>query len=304
MEQQLPIVQEAADIQVLTGFLNSLQSYSQDLVQHLQSGARLCHYTSLEGAIGIIGGGDLWLTNSRFSNDAEELNLGYRIVKNVIDQKEQEAQTSPGSHDWLRRLRVKFEATQSEQVYICCFCEENNLLSQWLGYADGGGGVSIEFDATGFTAISGADSLYGLMRLWRVFYDSGQQNEIIRKCIDYPYWPVSNEDERIPYIVQALQFFMPTFKNGDFRAEKERRLIFTPNPSASLKPQFRTRRSLLVPYLNLSELSQQSFRLPIKTVVVGPSRYGSSNVESIKMLLLAKGYPDVAVEASSTPYRG
>src|SRR5688572_1799270 len=60
------------DIAVLTGFLNSLESYSEELVQHLRSGQKLCHYTTLGGAIGIIESGDLWLTNSRYSNDDEE----------------------------------------------------------------------------------------------------------------------------------------------------------------------------------------------------------------------------------------
>lgn len=54
----------------LVGFLNSLESYSSDLVQELRAGVKLCHYTTLDGAIGIVQGGDLWLSHLRFSTSA------------------------------------------------------------------------------------------------------------------------------------------------------------------------------------------------------------------------------------------
>jgi hypothetical protein len=146
------------------------------------------------------------------------------------------------------------------------------------------------------------------MRLWKVFYDREQQRKIIRDSIDYPYWPVSNEDERIRFVVDALQFFMPTFKNGDFREEQERRLIFTPCPTALPKPRFRTRRGLLVPYFSLQELSgslgpSSVCNLPIKGVLIGPGPHRNLNVESCKMLLAKHAYLSVPVQASTTPYR-
>ena len=309
MDETTPARRPPIDIGTLTQFLNSLESYSQDLVQHLRSGQTLCHYTSLEGAIGIIGGGDLWLTNSRYSNDDEELNYGNRLVDTVLDELEGETTANAPRLDWLRRLRSQLRDVRGDQVYVCCFCEKDNLLSQWRGYADNGGGVSIEFDPIGFTAVAGPDCAYGLMRLWKVFYEREQQRKIIRDCVDYPYWPVAGEDDRIRFVVDALQFFMPTFKNGDFREEQERRLIFTPYPATSPKPKFRTRRSLLVPYFSLRELSNPAgyvsgFKLPIKGVLIGPGLHRALNVESTRMLLAKHDYLDVPVQASTTPYRG
>ena len=191
-------------------------------------------------------------------------------------------------------------------MYVCCFCERDNLLSQWRGYAENGGGVSLEFDPHGFTAVTGPDSAHGLMRLWKVFYDRGQQPKIIRDCVEYPYWPVAGEDDRIRLVIDALQFFMPTFKNGDFQREQERRLIFTPYPTALPKPKFRTRRGLLVPYFSLRELSDSaglgsSLKLPIKGVLVGPGLYRTLNVESARIVLAKREYLGVSVEASTTP---
>lgn len=298
------------DIYTLTKFLNSLQSYSQDLVQHLQSGQKLCHYTSLEGVIGIIGGRDLWLTNSRFSNDDEETNYGHGLVDEILDDLRQVATNDGTRVDWLGRLADRIASSRGDQVYVCCFCEKDNLLSQWRGYAENGGGISIEFDPDGFTAFTGPDSLHGLMRLWKVFYDCEQQRKIVRACIDYPHWPAQGDDEKIPFIVDALQFFIPTFKNSDFRYEQERRLIFTPHPTAVPKPKFRTRRGLLVPYFSLQELSNPTglrdpyFRLPIRSILVGPSPHRALNVQSTRLMLDTNECSHVPALASPTPYRG
>ncbi len=293
------------DIDRLSQFLDSLTSYSVDLVQHLHSGQKLCHYTTLEGAIGIIGGGDLWLTHSRFSNDDEELSYGNRVVDEVLDELEREV---PPTLPWLPRLRAQLGAARGDHVYICCFCEADNLLSQWRGYAENGGGVSIEFDPAGFTAFTGPDCAFGLMRLWKVFYEPGQQKKIIRDCINYSGRPLESDDDRVRHVVDAIQFFMPTFKKSDFREEQERRLIFTPRVAMNVKPSFRTRRGLLVPYYGLRELSPQSgsggATLPIKHVTIGPSAHRAMNVESARMILESHGYSGVPVEASTTPYRG
>ena len=142
-----------------------------------------------EGAIGIISGGDLWLTNSRYSNDDEELNCGHRLVDSVLDELQKEAAADASRLNWLRKLRVRIRAARGDQVYVCCFCERDNLLSQWRGYAENGGGVSLEFDPHGFTTVTGPDSAHGLMRLWKVFYDRGQQQKIIRDCVEYHTGP-------------------------------------------------------------------------------------------------------------------
>ena len=310
MDQPLAAPRQPIDIEILIQFLNTLTSYSHDLVQHLHSGQKLCHYTNLESAISILGGGDLWLTNSRYSNDDEELNYGHRLVDAVIDELEHDSSADTSRVHWLRTLHKQLRAARGDQVYVCCFCEQDNLLSQWRGYAENGGGISIEFDPDGFTAVAGPGCPHGLMRLWKVFYDPEQQKKIIRECVEYPYWPAADEDARTRWVVDALQFFMPTFKNSDFREEQERRLIFTPYALALPKLKFRTRRGLLVPYFSLRELSEPGglrvapFRLPIKGLLVGPSLHRALNVESVRMMLDKHEYLGIPVQASRTPYRG
>jgi hypothetical protein len=301
--------QPPIDLKALRSFLDSLGSTNADLVQHLQSGQKLCHYTTLEGAIGIVTRGDLWLSNARFSNDDEEMNYGHRLLDVVLAELEGEAAFNTPELEFLKNVRACIETTRGQYVYICCFCEQDNLLSQWRGYAENGGGVSIEFDPQSFIAVTGPDSQHGLMRLWKVFYTKEQQQRIIRQCIDYPGWKLGTGDERVRLTVDALQFFLPTFKSSDFREEQERRLVFSPYPGISPRPGFRRRGALLVPYYSLRELSDPSstgagMRLGINHVLIGPGPQKMLNVESVRMMLAEYGYTNVPVEASSTPFRG
>lgn len=293
------------DIYSLQNFLNSMSSYSADLVQHLGSGAKLCHYTTLEGALGMIEGGDIWLSHLRFSNDDEELRYGQRLVRDEISNLLAEVPVDLNKQNLLSKVQQRLAQSEDQAIYICCFCEVDNLLSQWRGYADNGGGVSIEFDPELLRGVSGSDVTSGLSRLWRVFYNPEQQKSIVRKCIDYPYWPVAGEDERVAHIVEAIQFFMPTFKNQDFSGERERRLIFTPGgPSAPL-PKYRVRSGMVVPYVCLNAIVPPANppKLPILAIKIGPGRHRDLNKISLGMALAQKNYTGVPVTVSTTPYR-
>jgi hypothetical protein len=305
----MPITAAAMDYSVLTGFLNSLESYSQDLVQELRGGVKLCHYTTLEGALGIIQSGDLWLSHLRFSNDDEEFLYGLRLVHEELEALAGAAAADAQRVALIRAVQALVDQQRDQPIYICCFCEHDNLLSQWRGYADNGGGVSIEFDAQGFRAFSGEDSPFGLTRLWRVVYKDASQRNVVRKALDYPYWPPQAKADPARYIADALSFFLPTFKNADFIDEKERRLIFTPAPVNAPTPQFRVRGGLLVPYLRMRDMAglppaAPPRPLPIARVLVGPGRHRAANRESLRMALDVHGYGAVPVDVSSTPYRG
>lgn len=291
-------------ITVLTTFLNSLNSSSRDLVQILESGHLLHHYTTLDGAVSILSEGDLWLSNARFSNDDEEVRYGHRLVNEVLEAMGKEARGA-AARDELKEIRARVDASIGDQAYICCFCEKDNLLSQWRGYADNGGGVSVEIDHARLSRITGHYCTHGLMRLWKVFYKPELQRKIIRSCVEYPSWPAR---QRVRFITDAIKFFLPTFKNADFAEEQERRLIFTPDPSARILPRFRPRRGLLVPYYSLQDLCARApdgsaFRVPVNGLTIGPSSHRALNVESMSQLVRALPPPAIPVRASTTPYR-
>lgn len=301
------------DFHSLMNFLDSVQSYTEDMIFGPANGQALYHYTDLSGLQGIVQNHDLWLTHSRYSNDDEEITHGYRIVKEVIDEERKNAAQLPDRIAFLESLVELVKDPTPEGVYICCFCIDDNRLSQWRGYGGNGTGVSIRFNPPDFGYITGPDSPHGgLMRLWKVFYETEKQKYIVRQAINFAFSDLSQPAEQRPrQAADAIQFFIPAFKNEGFMEESECRLIFTPPPNCSVQPQLRVSRGMLIPYYSLRKLSAPQSSgdsparlLPITGIRVGPSANKRLNVESAQMLADQAGYKNIKVESSPIPYRG
>lgn len=292
----------------LNRFLGSVGSNCPNLIYNPGRLKVIHHYTDLNGLQGIVGNHDLWLTQSKYSNDADELTYGFGIVREVIEEASAGTKSSK-FREFLRNVVQIFEIHPAEGVYVCCFCEKDNLLSQWRSYSANGAGVSIGFNPRGFSYITGSDSPpSGLVRLWKVFYERNTQKSLVRDALAFAYQERANRPvaDVARQAADAIQFFIPTFKNPDFEEEQEIRLIFTPFPSSIVKPRFRVSRGMLIPYYSLQELDTNTSKcpLPMITVRIGPNVNNRLNFESTRMLLMKAGFPDVSVSCSDTPYRG
>jgi len=60
----------------LRDFLKRVGSYARDLIYGVPPDKYLFHYTDLNGLQGILSNADLWLTDSRYLNDSEEMRHG------------------------------------------------------------------------------------------------------------------------------------------------------------------------------------------------------------------------------------
>jgi len=295
----------SVDIDALRNFLDSIRSYAgTELILESDSVKRLYHYTDLAGLNGILSTNDLWLTHLRYSNDDEELTHGQNIVTQVLNEKKRKP--LPRQIPYLERVEAILREPVADGVYICCFCAKDNLLSQWRGYAANGAGVSIELNHREFDFLTGPKRSHGLLRLWKVFYKEDQQRNIISKAIEFA-WKYQTDlriEKRAQNAADAIQFFIPTFKNHDFEEENEWRLIFTPRSNAP-QPLFRTARNMLVTYYSLQKLGWSPTQpLPITGLCIGPSVHKALNVQSAQMLLKQRNYSNVLVTVSKTPFRG
>ncbi len=102
----------------------------------------LFHYTSIEGMKNIVINNNLWATDYRFLNDAQEMLDGINILKKVLKSSE---------HYLLNTLceRVDNEWLLTSNYlnpHILSFCSTNDLLSQWRAYGGESEGVCLEFD--------------------------------------------------------------------------------------------------------------------------------------------------------------
>lgn len=271
----------------------------------LSPGKDLFHYSDLNGLLGIVQNGDLWLTNSRYSNDEDEMAHGQRLAAEAIADSLTQAQGDAPRIQYLEQLKDLLGKPSVEGVYICCFCQNDDLLSQWRGYGAYGAGVSIQFDSAALSPWTGVDSPHGLSRFWQVFYKPETQRKIVDTAILFSWDLTVPPQQCAQRAADAIQFFIPTFKNAGFKEEKEWRLIFTPNPQCALDRQFRVRGDLLVPYFRLRDLAASAVapaKLPIDHVTVGPSKVKALNVASVRMLLDRYGYSSVKAEPSTIPF--
>jgi hypothetical protein len=294
------------DVVALRMFLESVGSATNEFIFLKGVQPTIYHYTDLNGLAGILRDDDIWLTNSRYSNDDEELTHGYNLVRRILEEELAKVGVGPRK-DFLDQTRVLLEQPAPEGVYICCFCNDGDVLSQWRAYGGNGTGVSIGFEPMRFNYITGADSPPGgLVRLWPVIYEVTRQENIVRRALEFEDGlPPESRSKRM---ADAITFFIPTFKNADFAGENEVRLIFSPDAQFGSQPDFRVARAMLVPYYSVKKLMgvvpNQSASLPITSVRIGPTRNKEENRRSVEMLLRKSGYLNVSVDASSTPYRG
>lgn len=132
----------------------------------------LYHYTTWDGALGIIESRSLWATHYKFLNDYSEIKLFRdRLVRLILpyvrEQYEELIRHSPHAkskidedggldnaikHDTEAFVDAQYHAT-GDEIYIVSFCGEhsnphinsNGLLSQWRAYGVGGG-LALVFD--------------------------------------------------------------------------------------------------------------------------------------------------------------
>ena len=280
-------------------------------------GPNLYHYTDLAGLKGILENHDLWLSHSQYCNDDEEMTHGYTVAAEALAEARKIADTP-----YLQKIETMLK--ERPGVYICSFCDAQDLLNQWRNYAANGTGVSIEVETGWFSNLTGPDCSVGLFRFWKVYYDRDKQKGIINEAIAL-FQPGQartvgfTDDQLARKAADAIEFFIPTFKNPAFFQESEWRLIFTPRPTPAgtpdLQPRFRVARNMLIPYYGLQDLKRASqfpppvpgeppIPLPVLSIRIGPSPNKKLNAQSARMILNQYGYAAAALETSDIPFRG
>jgi hypothetical protein len=312
------------DFDFLSNYLqNTVRSYHSDFIRQVQKGEPapdLFHYTTLKALEGVITGHDLWLTHALYCNDEAELKLGRECARKEIrklcgkDGDEIRKHYSKGNDvamlAYLNDLDALIKQPSSEEVYICCFCENGDALSQWRAYGGNGNGVSIRIPPNRFENYVGKQP-FGFLSIWNVSYPSLKHEQIMERAILHTYeqfWPSLLPEQIARKAKDLIDFFVPTFKHEGFKEEVEWRMTFAPEPSGP-KPRYRAARDMLIPYYSLKGLiestgvNMKTWSLPITEVRIGPCRYKELNEASARSLLSNNGY-NCPVIPSQTPYRG
>jgi hypothetical protein len=109
----------------------------------------LYHYTDAAGVQGVVQGNELWASNAAFLNDSTEVVYIQEVLRKVVLEIE-DRYSDKIVGQYLGLLEEAFRAALVErfEVYVACFCENPDLLSQWRGYPPAGGGYAIGFRAS------------------------------------------------------------------------------------------------------------------------------------------------------------
>lgn len=290
------------------------------------------HYTDGNGAKGIIESQALWLTHYMYLNDSNELTIFKEAVaewvKNISDSRIIDGLCKILFEDFFGKQNDNTEKIPYSEGYIASFCDdEGDRLSQWRAYGKGHG-YAIGFDEAELK-IWLEKNPFWKKRSFMTDVSYGNILTLPKDIADdlerYAYLinPLKHMEEmkvypdptkvRISMYEEAIKLFshcLCRFKDEGFSEEKEVRIMLVVPISTVEKKneddkqgksfiKFRSVRGNLVPYV---ELSQESCRLPIKQIIVGPSPNVKLREKAMQILLETNGMNPEIVKISHILY--
>ena len=273
----------------------------------------LYHYTTAVGLVGIIQSQTLWATNAEFLNDAQELNFGRAGLRDallqranalnpegdrVVDANYSRATVMRNAADHLAPGGL-FAAKQYHFVYVACFCEVDDLLSQWRSYgAEGGYAVGFRMDqlrlmqpAVPGARTGGTDETALLIE---VKYGDTAADEAAKRVLE-TVAPDPVGSPGVAGYARAQTVVLPALagiKHAAFSEEREWRVVVVTDQH---KPSFRTGSLGVIPYISLRYPKEA-----VVDVVVGPGSEQRLREQGVQLLV----GDDVTVRSSNAPFRG
>jgi Protein of unknown function (DUF2971) len=279
------------------------------------------HYTDAAGFVGIVERNELWSTDAGFLNDSTELVYIDEILAEVIAELRVRYATDGVVLGLIQEVERQYRVTIGNlfDVYVSCFCERRDQLSQWRGYSSTGGGYALGFRS------SCVGRMPGLLR--RVVYDRDTQVMLVREamnplCQAMAGIPASDAQRivdlsisRIGALGGMLSECGYSCKHPAFEEEAEWRLVTLRPRDATLippgvtvdtsPPHVRATVRGLLPYIKKPLLPDDRVNLPITEVVIGPGPQPDLARKGAIQLLAGAGYPnpDQFVRHSLVPLR-
>jgi hypothetical protein len=294
----------------------------------------LYHYTDSKGLTGILESGKLWATDARYLNDASELAYGCELVDRVLEEKRETTPTEwtgqgkPPVDQFLEsaltaRLFDPYEPGRF--AFVTCFCEKDDLLSQWRAYADRGAGYSIGFHWGGLfnNPRSAMDQ-----PLSKVVYDEQVQLTLIRELVDEICRALEAAaapdtvsvdvkhaliDDALRALRIVLMEYLPYFKHSSFQEEHEWRIVqncdayeeyeilptYAGYEGLNLgRVKFRSSAGTIAPYVELdlgSPGNRFLGKLAIASVRHGPAQHPALAKAALRILVEKQGYQVVVL---------
>lgn len=266
------------------------------------------HYTNGAGVLGIASTGSVWATHARFLNDSSEVHSSFTYAASLLHSKYREAHPDlvEGIDHFVKYVREAGRITPN--IFLACFSEAPDLLSQWRGYGGGGGQAALGFNMDELRQRAEHKG----WRLERCVYDLGERytsmTVLLERAIQYfsenlhDTRDASRERKLFDMLYSQVLHISPTFKNSAFAEEKEWRLISpVTSVGAGANVKFRSGKSSLVPYIEF-ELPREDDRLRIPHYYVGPGPEKILASEALWMMLRENNVSIDGTSISQIPF--
>lgn len=289
----------------------------------------LYQYTDGRALRSILEHGRIWATHSGFLNDYGEGNyIWKRMLKAADSSNGLDPVTAQITKKLLSDLATN-PAVLGKKIFVACFSEKPDSLSQWRAYANNGDGYSVGFrlaevpEASQICSDISSDLMGPLLA--PVLYDEDRQTEALRvipemieaskRAIEKGLDHSQAELLCVASVMRLASLLSCYFKHPGFEEEREWRLVWIPTIEFAQKCakrlrdtrilEFRDTKYGMAPYLNwpLREPISEG-PASVTEIWMGP-RTAPTTEHSLKMLLLSLGRPadSVVIHSSETTYR-
>lgn len=266
----------------------------------------LHHYTSGDGVLGIVESDSVWATRIQYMNDSKEFSHAIELADQYLRGKGEKA-TDDLEKDFCRMVKRHLENAAGLTLYVACFSEVEDSLSQWRGYCPPSFGYSIGFDGERLKQIGKQQGF----ELRKCIYDRDEQERLVKEwienSIEFLNSNYAGEDDIAEYcrlksgiLLQSFVTFAPFLKHIAFKDENEWRLVSmipTNDPRTKLRPG----KAMLIPYVPV-KLDLPNDKDLVWNARIGPTPHMQLAMNS-STLLFNKVHFRNGIGPTSIPYR-
>lgn len=276
--------------------------------------ARLYHYTSQEGLLGILEDGILQCSSAHFLSDAKEIEHAVELAVQRLEifwnEFEPRDPDIDDDQELVRGLVQQVRGLRSAPVYVFSMSVDGNLLSQWRAYCPESGGYSIGFSSRRLRRLADRQGF----KLLRCIYEKDHQrmaiDNLIRETVGTYQEaraegaPVSSElwrSHKVEFL-SAFSELAAAFKDPAFKEEREFRLVSGPFAKTRGKVRYREGPSTPIPYIEFDLREEERNRLPITRTWIGPTPNEKLAIRAVGALMNRYSL-GTEVRLSEIPYR-
>lgn len=231
----------------------------------------LYHYTTISALISIITRRELWASDCQYLNDGTELKYAEDKFFAEID-KLKLPELEDGGYN------IPWRSSNYWRMFVTCFCEDEDLLSQWRGYGTNQG-YALGFDSEGLSAA-------GIGDLIQIQYGLDDPTAYFAEELKIAPTGTAHPGVRANYLTGELLPRLAGVKHPRFKEEREWRLMRKNETGLddNIKVQYRPSSLGPVPYI--------VNKFPIgclREIIVGPGEYSEVRREGLELMIWTEG---------------